>query len=151
MLRQYYGSSPHWPALAQSLEPVAASFGSGRTAVVAATSARTLLGLLGWKGHILRSGELAARSGRSQRLADLTAAVGAGSYLCGTGGMKYLDSAPFAAQGLSVIPFLTPPGGIWGSGRQISALWALATLGPTALARQLRAVAAAQTALESAA
>ncbi|RPF40746.1 WbqC-like protein [Streptomyces sp. Ag109_G2-6] len=151
MLRQYYGASLHWPALAQSLEPVATAFGSGRTAVVAETSARTLLGLLGWKGQILRSSDLTARPGRSQRLADLAAAIGARSYLCGTGGMKYLDSAPFAAQGLAVIPFLTPPGGIWGSGRQVSALWALATLGPTVLARQLRAVAAAQATLEPAA
>ncbi|MGW7459047.1 WbqC family protein [Streptomyces sp. NPDC054797] len=150
MLRQYYGASLHWPALAQCQEPVAASFGSGRTAVVAEISARSLLGLLGWKGQILRSSDLTARPGRSQRLADLAAAIGARSYLCGTGGMKYLDSAPFAAQGLAVIPFLTPPGGIWGSGRQVSALWALATLGPAALAGRLRAVAAAQTALEPA-
>ncbi|MEU9420146.1 WbqC family protein [Streptomyces sp. NPDC048272] len=146
MLKQYYGA-----ALVQCLQPVAAAFGSGRTAVVAETSTRTLLGLLGWKGQILRSSDLTARPGRSQRLADLAAAVGAHSYLCGTGGMRYLDSAPFAAEGLAVIPFLTPPGGIWGSGRQVSALWALATLGPTLLAGRLRAVAAAQTALEPAA
>lgn len=151
MLRQYYGASPHWACLAQALEPVGAAFGSGRTAAVAETSTRILLDLLGWKGQILRSGELAARSGRSQRLADLTAAVGADSYLCGTGGMKYLDAAPFEAQELAVIPFLTPSAGIWSSSRQVSALWALTTLGPTGLADRLRTVAAAQTALETAA
>ncbi|MFD3937940.1 WbqC family protein [Streptomyces sp. NPDC058611] len=145
MLRQYYGASPHWAGLAQALEPVGAAFRSGRTAAVAEMSTRSLLNLLGWKGQILRSGDLTARSGRSQRLADLTAAAGAGSYLCGTGGMKYLDAAPFAAQELAVIPFLTPAAGIWASSRQVSGLWALGTVGPTALAEILRSVAAAQT------
>jgi hypothetical protein len=40
------------------------------------------------EGHVLRSSQLAARPGRSQRLADLAAVTGARSYLCGTGGMK---------------------------------------------------------------
>ncbi|MFF4647742.1 WbqC family protein [Streptomyces sp. NPDC001389] len=151
MLRQHYGASPHWPALAQALVPVAAAFSSGRTAAVAETSARTLLGLLGWKGQILHSSDLPARPGRSQRLADLTTAVGARSYLCGTGGMKYLDEAPFVAQAITVIPFLTPVDGIWATGRQISAVWALATLGPAALADRLQPVASAQTSLQSAA
>ncbi|MFB7266281.1 WbqC family protein [Streptomyces nojiriensis] len=148
MLRQYYGASPHWPALAQALESVGAAFGSGRTDVVAETSTRILLDLLGWKGQILRSGDLSARPGRSQRLADLTAAVSAGSYLCGTGGIKYLDESPFAARGISVIPFLPPPTEIWASGQQISALWALTTLGPAALVEQLRTITAAQITLE---
>ncbi|MCY0921340.1 WbqC family protein [Streptomyces sp. H27-G5] len=151
MLRQYYGASPYWAGLALALEPVGAAFGSGRTAAVAEVSTRILLDLLGWKGHILRSGDLPARSGRSQRLADLTAAAGAGSYLCGTGGMKYLNAAPFAAQELVVITFLTPAAGIWASSRQVSALWALATLGPDLLADRLRTVAEAHTVLESAA
>ncbi|MGW7064052.1 WbqC family protein [Streptomyces sp. NPDC054904] len=145
MARQYYGASSHWPGIKQALEPLGAAFGSGRTAAVAETSTRILLDLLGWKGEIFRSGDLSARPGRSQRLADLTAAVGARSYLCGTGGMRYLDSGPFAFQQVAVMPFLTPPAGIWASGRQVSALWALATLGPVALAGRLRAVAAAQT------
>ncbi|MFE9927686.1 hypothetical protein [Streptomyces sp. NPDC005533] len=41
--------------------------------------------------------------------------------------------------------------GIWASGRRVSALWALTTLGPAALTNRLRAVAAAQSALEPAA
>ncbi|MFJ8073837.1 WbqC family protein [Streptomyces sp. NPDC096176] len=151
MLRQYYGASLHWAVLAQAMEPVAAAFGTGRTATVAETSARILLDLLGWKGQILRSSELPARPCRSQRLADLTAAAGARQYLCGTGGMKYLDETPFAAQAITVVPFRPPTTNIWPSGRQISALWALATLGPAVLAERLRAVAAAQTALETAA
>lgn len=133
------------------MEPVAAAFGTGRTATVAETSARILLDLLGWQGQLLRSSELPARPGRSQRLADLTAAAGARLYLCGTGGMKYLDETPFADQAITVVPFRPPTTSIWSSGRQISALWALATLIPAALTERLRAVGAAQTALETAA
>ncbi|MBT2545306.1 WbqC family protein [Streptomyces sp. ISL-44] len=140
MLRQAYGASPHWAALAQALEPVEAAFSSGRTATVAETSTRILLDLLGWRGQILRSGQLPARPGRSQRLADLAAAASTGRYLCGTGGMRYLDEAPFAAQAITVVPFRPPTTNIWSSGRQVSALWALATLGPADLTDRLRAV-----------
>lgn len=98
MLRQNYGVSPHWPVLAHVLEPVLDAFDSGRTAIVAQTSTRVLLDLLGWKGQILRSSELPARPGRSQRLADLAAAAGARWYLCGTGGtdVGYRRRATFA-------------------------------------------------------
>lgn len=140
MLRQYYGASPYWPEIAQALESIEGTFDNGRTASVAEASTRVLLDLLGWKGQILRSTNLSARPGRSQRLADLTASVGADSYLCGTGGMKYLDAAPFAARDIPIIPFLPPTAGIWASGRQVSVLWALATLGAAALAEQLRTV-----------
>ncbi|MFI5986991.1 WbqC family protein [Streptomyces sp. NPDC051555] len=149
MLRQHYGASPYWATLAQALNPVSAAFDTGRTASVAETSTRSLLDLLGWKGQIFRSSALPARPGRSQRLADLTAAVGARQYLCGTGGMSYMDESPFAAEGIVVIPFLAPRTGIWPSGRQLTALWALASLGPAALADQLRALSGAQIAWEA--
>ncbi|MFB7781447.1 WbqC family protein [Streptomyces vinaceus] len=145
MLRQHYGASPYWPEIAQALEPIEATFDSGRTASVAEASTRVMLDLLGWKGQIFRSTNLSARSGRSQRLADLTVSVGAGSYLCGTGGMKYLDAAPFAAQAIPVIPFLPQTTGIWVPGRQVSALWALAMLGPDALKEQLQTAMATST------
>ncbi|MFJ8086236.1 WbqC family protein [Streptomyces sp. NPDC096205] len=96
MLRQHYGASPHWPALAKALDPVLDAFTTGRTAAVAQMSARVLLDLIGWRGQILTSSRLTARPGRSVRLADLAAATGARTYLCGTGGMTYLDPDPFA-------------------------------------------------------
>jgi len=34
MLRQHYGTSPHWPALAQALDPVLNAFTADRTAPV---------------------------------------------------------------------------------------------------------------------
>ncbi|GGV87985.1 hypothetical protein GCM10015535_38310 [Streptomyces gelaticus] len=141
MLRQHYGASPHWPALAQALDPVLGSFTTGRTAAVAEASTRVLLNLLGWQGQILSSSSLAARPGRSVRLADLAAVTGARTYLCGTGGMSYLDPAPFAARNIAVAPFRPPTTGIWSSGYRLSALWALATLGPQTVAARLQALA----------
>ncbi|GAA1158747.1 hypothetical protein GCM10009654_13610 [Streptomyces hebeiensis] len=141
MLRQHYGASPHWPALAQALDPVLGAFGTGRTATVAATSTRVLLDLLGWQGQILASSDLPSRPGRSQRLADLSAVTGARAYVCGTGGMTYLDPAPFAAEGIAVMPFQPPTSNIWSSGRRLSALWALAVLGPQDLAACLQRLA----------
>lgn len=140
MLRQRYGDSPQWPALAKALDPVLDAFTTGRTATVAEMSTRVLLDLLGWRGQILSSRRLLARPGRSARLADLAAATGARTYLCGTGGMTYLDPAPFAAQNIAVAPFRPPTTGIWSSGRSLSALWALAALGPQALAARLKAL-----------
>ncbi|MDJ0341764.1 WbqC family protein [Streptomyces sp. H10-C2] len=152
MLRQHYRSSPHWAALDQALDPVLDLFeATGKTAAVAEASTRILLDLLGWKGQILRSSQLSARPGRSQRLADLAAVTGARSYLCGTGGMKYLDAGLFAAAGIGVTPFRTPAGGMWDSGRQISALWALMNKGPQDMASRLRAIAAVQHELRPAA
>ncbi|MFF0715948.1 WbqC family protein [Streptomyces bauhiniae] len=141
MLRQNFGASPHWLSLTQALEPVLDSFATGRTAVIAETSTRVLLDLLGWRGRILRSSLLSARPGRSLRLADLAAATGARAYLCGTGGMTYLDPVPFAARNITVAAFRPPTTGIWSTARRLSALWALASLGPDTLASRLRAVA----------
>ncbi|MFD6802781.1 WbqC family protein [Streptomyces cyaneofuscatus] len=130
MLRQHYGASPYWPALARVLVPVLDAFNTGRTAAVAAASTRVLLDLLGWQGQILTSSDLSSRPGRSQRLADLCAVTGARAYVCGTGGMTYLDRAPFAAKGIAVVPFQPPTTNIWSSSRRLSALSALAALGP---------------------
>ncbi|MGW0945923.1 WbqC family protein [Streptomyces sp. NPDC002623] len=94
---------------------------------------------------------MSARTERSERLADLTATAGAGTYLCGTGGMTYLDPAPFTARGIAVAPFLPPAAGIWASARRVTALWALAHLGPAGLAARLRAPAGAPDSLKAAA
>ncbi|MGX9921645.1 WbqC family protein [Streptomyces sp. NPDC002248] len=144
MLRQNFGAGPYWPSLTHVLDPVLDAFASGRTAVVAETSTRVLLDLLGWRGRVLRSSLLAASPGRSLRLADLAAATGARAYLCGTGGMTYLDPAPFAARNITVAAFRPPTTGIWSTARRLSSLYALATLGPDALAARLRAVADGQ-------
>ncbi|MFH8411441.1 WbqC family protein [Streptomyces sp. NPDC018019] len=112
MLSQHYSASPHWPALHGRLDTVFDLFTTtDKTADVAEASTRLLLDLLDWTGAVLHSSQLPARNDRSQRLADLAAATGARTYLCGTGGMRYLDTAPFAAQNITVLPFTTPPHG----------------------------------------
>ena len=99
-----------------------------------------LLEAVGWRGRICRSSGIAARTGRSERLADLTTAVSATAYLCGTGGSRYLDPAPFTAQGLAV-QFFTPPSRLASlppdACRRATALADLAEAGPQALARHL--------------
>jgi hypothetical protein len=39
--------------------------------------------------------EIPTRHGCSERLADLAAATGSTYYLCGTGGLRYIDASPF--------------------------------------------------------
>lgn len=92
-------------------------------------STRVLLDLLGWEGQVLTSSCLSARPGRAVRLAGLSAMTGARAYLRGAGGMTCLDPAPFMVQNIAVASFRPPTTGIWSSGRRLSALWALATLG----------------------
>lgn len=143
MLQQYYRSSPHWPALKEALNPVLDLFAtSDKTSDVAEASTGVLLDLLGWKGQILRSSQLTARSERSQRLADLAQTTGAHGYLCGTGGMKYLKAECFDAFGICVIPFRIPASGIWGSARESTALTTLMQGGFGQVAYELLTVAA---------
>ena len=120
---------------------VEAITGTGRLADVSEHATIALLRLLNWPGAICRSSGTLARAGRSERLADLTRAVGAATYLCGTGGSRYLDQAPFAALGLSVAMF-TPPQRLAGLSpedtRRVSVLTDLAAAGPERLSAALR-------------
>ncbi|WP_280701042.1 WbqC family protein [Kitasatospora sp. GP82] len=142
MIHHAYRRSPHWPAVEAVLAPVLAVLAeTARTAVVAEASTRALLAVLDWPGQIFYSRGLPARTGRSERLADLTVATGSTNYLCGPGGMRYIDRAPFTSQGVAVIPFSTPQDGIWELGSRVTALWALAELGPKLLAAKLRSTA----------
>jgi len=139
MIHQHYSHSPHWPELASCLSTVVDLFATtDRTADIAEASTRGLLHMLGWPGTILHSSRLDARPGRSRRLADLATITEAQTYLCGTGGMKYLDPEPFHQQGVNITAFRTPGDGIWTHGRAISALWALMAYGPRDVATELR-------------
>ncbi|QES18646.1 hypothetical protein DEJ46_05740 [Streptomyces venezuelae] len=142
LLAQHYGDCPDWPLFRHALESVLLRFRrAGRTADVAEESTRMLLRLLGWRGRVLHSSRLPARAERSQRLADLTAVTGASGYLCGTGGMRYLEFAPFAARGVDVLPFSTSTAGIWEHGREVSAVRPIMTYGLRAVSEELQAVA----------
>ncbi|MEV0589432.1 WbqC family protein [Nonomuraea sp. NPDC050310] len=140
MLPQHYKASPHWPYLRERLQPVLDRFDGVRSvSEVAVSSTLLLLGILGWPGRAVASSGLPSRHGRSTRLADLTAVSGGRIYLCGTGGMKYLDVAPFKECGIRVVPFA--PGGVsglWGQSRRVTALNAFMMLGPELLAAELR-------------
>jgi len=133
---QHYRASPHWPLLHAALQPVVrAVTETAGTAAVAEATTHALLNLLGWRGTIVHSSDLAASPDRSARLADLTTAVGASTYLCGTGGMRYLDRRPFTQRQLNVHAFRPPAAdhGLWTGAAKITALWALAAYGPSSV------------------
>lgn len=143
LLRQYYRSTPHWPQLDDQLCSVLNTILETNSAsAVATSSALALLRLLGWHGQIVHSSDLVSRSERSRRLADLVRAVDAHSYLCGTGGRRYLDTTPFMAYGIPVYWFEPPTPqpeaiDVWTGSRHLSALWQLARYGPDTIRQAL--------------
>jgi hypothetical protein len=141
ILRQYYRHGHHANAVMGLLPKLPSTFASAkRLADVAEQATVEILRIMRWPGVIYRSSELSARSGRSERLADLTSTVGAATYLCGTGGSRYLDHAPFRARGLQVAMFTPPPhpdGVTCQAPQRLTALTDLAAVGPVALATHL--------------
>ncbi|MEV6524759.1 WbqC family protein [Longispora sp. NPDC051575] len=142
MVTQFYARSRHWSALRHAVEQVADAIDATRSmAVIATVSTLALLRLVGWSGAVHHSSDLASRSHRSARLADLTRSVGATRYLCGPGGGRYLDTAPFHQLGIGVDHFDSPSApAAWTQARSLSALWALATVGPRQLREDLEAM-----------
>ncbi|MFJ9680987.1 WbqC family protein [Streptomyces sp. NPDC101194] len=143
LVRQYYGRSSHWGAVSEVLEAVVDALDTtDRVAGIARTSTVAMLSVLGWAGEVLDSSGIPARQSRSERLADLAVATGSTHYLCGTGGLRYLDSDPFDAHGIPVQPFCVPADTsdpLWRWARRSSSLWALSEIGPGALANHLAA------------
>jgi hypothetical protein len=142
ILRQYYRRLPHRSSVLDLLPGIEEAItGTGRLADVSEHATIALLHLLNWPGTVCRSSGIPAREDRSARLADLTRAAGAARYLCGTGGSRYLDQAPFTALGLSVEMF-TPPERLASlspqDARRVSALADLAAVGPDRLSAALR-------------
>lgn len=137
LIHQYFRSRPHWPAVSALLpEAEDAISSSCGVAEVSERMTIALLRMLQWQGTICRSSDIPAGQGRSERLADLVTAVGAATYLCGTGGRRYLDPAPFTIRGIHV-EFFTPPAPLADVGpdaRRVTALADLASVGPQALA-----------------
>ncbi|MFE4513170.1 WbqC family protein [Kitasatospora sp. NPDC056783] len=131
VLRQHYGVSPYWPLLATDLPGLLTLFRStDRMAEIAEASTLLLLRFLGWSGTVVRSSALSAGSGRTQRLVDLCLAVGADTYLCGTGGSRYIEPDPFTAERVELRQFGVPTTGVWAGARQVSALHSLMVHGP---------------------
>jgi hypothetical protein len=140
LIRQHYGRSQHWQDARLVVDEVAAALlTTTRLVNIAELSTRTLLSQLGWHGKVVYSSTLPVRTGRSERLADLTAAVGAAEYLCGTGGARYLDERPFADLGLHVCYVSRPLTEARGAARRVSALWDFATRGMAAVREEITA------------
>jgi hypothetical protein len=142
ILRHYYRRAPYRSDVLDLVSGIEETItGTGRLADVSEHATITLLRLLNWPGAICRSGGIPARGGRSERLADLARAVGATTYLCGTGGSRYLDPAPFAILGLAVAMF-TPPEHTADlspeNARRVSVLADLAVAGPQRLSAAMR-------------
>jgi hypothetical protein len=131
-LLHYYGQSSYWPQISVSLQDVLdLTSNTDSLADITTASTRCLLDLVGWRGTVVCSSDLTASSERSERLADLTQAVGANDYLCGTGGMRYIEHEPFTERGLTVVPFRPPStGDMWRTANRLSSLWALMLMGP---------------------
>lgn len=142
ILRHYYRRAPYSSEILNLIPGIEdAITGTGRLADVSEHTTITLLRLLNWPGAICRSSGIPARVGRSERLADLALAVGAATYMCGTGGSRYLDPALFAALGLGVTMF-TPPEHAADlspeNTRRVSVLADLAAAGPERLSAAMR-------------
>ncbi|MEU9889631.1 FAD-dependent oxidoreductase [Sphaerisporangium sp. NPDC051011] len=63
-----------------------------------------------------------------------------GTYLCGTGGMHYLDPSAFRNHSIEILPFQAPTSGIWMRARELSALHALMLVGPHVVQQELAAL-----------
>ncbi len=137
MTRQHHGRGEHWSAVEAGVRQVAEMISRTESlADVAITSTLSLLDLLHWPGIVVRSSEFVVAADRSTRLADLTHAVGATSYLCGTGGARYLRPDPFSKRAIGVIDFSVPTDTsheIWAGAQRLSSIGALAEAGLSAV------------------
>lgn len=146
MLADAYRASPHWETVRQiASRTVEILTATGSVPAAATASAAAMLDAIGWKGAIVHASTLSARTERTDRLTDLCAGVGAAAYLCGTGGLRYVDPDRFAHSGIELVPFTAPgpeAGPVWHEARQITGMWALAASGPDAVAHAVRDLAA---------
>ncbi|WP_408954298.1 WbqC family protein [Kribbella solani] len=130
VLARELGGGPMWPALRPCLVEVVTRLRESKLLhEVAELSTRKLLEIAGWQGEIVRSSDFDVTPERSARLAYLTRAVQADTYLCGTGGRRYLDESAFTRIGVAVEYFDTPSWltpEVWTSGKGLSAVCALA-------------------------
>ncbi|GAA3126281.1 hypothetical protein GCM10010530_54570 [Kribbella aluminosa] len=103
---------------------------------MAIESTVSLLELLRWPGRVVRSSDFHVSVERSARLAELTLAVGAAAYVCGTGGAGYLRPDPFRERGVEIVRFSVPTEGnsvVWAAATRLSSLAALAEAGASAV------------------
>ncbi|MEQ4206940.1 WbqC family protein [Actinopolymorpha sp. B17G11] len=133
MLTQHYGRARHWSRVRDVVHQLTDLVGStDRLADIALASTTAVLNLLDWPGTAVSSSTFDVSQERSARLADLTHAVGQATYLCGTGGARYLDEWPFHQRGIHVAYWQLPaaePHSIWVDARRLTSVAAIATHG----------------------
>ncbi|MFJ5879930.1 WbqC family protein [Kitasatospora cineracea] len=135
ILREQYRASVFWPEFTDRLHPLLDLLDTtDRTAEITEASTLLLLHLLGWRGRVVHSSDLPAAAGRTGRLVDLCRAVGAATYLCGTGGSRYIEPGRFSDSGVELRRFAVPDTGVWTGARSLSAVHALLVHGPEVLA-----------------
>jgi hypothetical protein len=147
MTRHHHGRGPYWATVGEEVDRVAEMMDRTAQLVdVAEASTQALLKIIGWHGTMIRSSEFIVSSERSARLADLTLAVGATDYICGTGGAGYLQAHSFTERGLAIRYFSVPEAqtsDIWRGAKRVSAIAAISDAGAASLGRSLGALGAA--------
>lgn len=102
-LLQSYGRSPGWPAHGPRIVE-AITAGETRLAALNERLIALLLAAFGVGARVVRASDLGPRTGRaSAGLVEICQRLGAATYLSGTGGRKYNDSAAFAAAGIDLV------------------------------------------------
>lgn len=142
LLTQHYGRTRHWPGVRDALHQVTELIDhTNRLDEIAIASTQVLLNLVGWSGNTVRSSTFDVGRERSSRLAELSAAVRASTYICGTGGARYLDERSFREHGIRVVyrrDPAPPDNPAWGDARLLTSVAAFATLGADRLRTELQ-------------
>ncbi|MQA02156.1 MAG: hypothetical protein GEV07_05325 [Streptosporangiales bacterium] len=142
MLTQHYGRTPYWRSVRDALQEIVDLVGkTDRLDDIAVASATVLLELVDWPGLAVRSSSYSVSDDRSRRLADLTEQVDATTYVCGTGGARYLDQSVFDDCGIDVLYCQPPPVGVealWTDQRRLTSIAALSTHGPERVRAELQ-------------
>ena len=103
MVTDKYGRSKHFDALMPQLSPLIMNSEQG-IAEYNVQSVSTLVKLLGLDGtELVRSSELGVLSTSTERLIDITKAVGGRSYLSGDGAAGYQQDELFGPAGLDLV------------------------------------------------
>jgi len=140
-IKSHYSNSEYWRSFDAQLAGVTSLFDStDSVAEIAEYSTVALLRRLGWEGRVVHSSDFAVSHYRSERLRDLTQAVEASQYICGTGGASYLDEALFESVGISVRYFAPPDTAHWRYARRLSGVWEWMAYGPDYLENELKRV-----------
>jgi hypothetical protein len=133
-----YGRSQYWQDIRSLVGGVRAGNSGPHLYPVAVASTLGLLSAVGWNGRVVYASSLRSTSGdRNRRLVDLCRQVGAQTFLCGTGGISYLDTVLFESARVDVRVIADSARG---DERRRSGLDVLARCGPHLLAQWIKRV-----------